>query len=115
MDNVHVGFESIIDITKFSVRLSFADMEKLPEKLQAIDKIEIEKMQKNLSKVWRRYFYSGLKMFTPIVQGYLDERRESTKNAPILSQPPPLTDYNPAEEDAFATIIEWLYSRIDDA
>jgi hypothetical protein len=36
----------------------------------------------------------------------LAERRNATEAAPLLSQPPPVTDYDPAEDDALSTLIQ---------
>jgi hypothetical protein len=53
-DNVHVSFESIIDVTQFSIRVPQADLEKLPEVLQAVPQARREEMQRALTRVWQR-------------------------------------------------------------
>ncbi|KAL4856598.1 hypothetical protein ACK3TF_003049 [Chlorella vulgaris] len=44
------------------------------------------------------------------VRQLLEERRNKTNAAPLLSQPPPATDYNPGEDDALSTLMQWLPS-----
>lgn len=114
MDDVHVSFESIIDVSKFSLRYSFNEMAELPEKLLAIKRERIEEMQQNIAKVWRRFFYSGIRVYQPFIKTWLKERKKrwEAESLPLLSQPAPEFEYDPAEDDAFATIIQWLYSKM---
>jgi hypothetical protein len=53
-DNVHVSFESIIDVAQFSIRIPQADLEKLPDILQAVPQARREEMQQALTRVWQR-------------------------------------------------------------
>ncbi|KAI3425325.1 hypothetical protein D9Q98_009089 [Chlorella vulgaris] len=63
MDNVHVSFESIIDVTQFSIRVPQADLEKLPEILQAVPQARREEMQRALTRVWQRFTYSSYRPY----------------------------------------------------
>jgi regulator of protease activity HflC (stomatin/prohibitin superfamily) len=57
-DNVHVSFESIIDLSEFSLRIPQADAEKLPDILQAVLQARREEMQRALGRVatkWARH------------------------------------------------------------
>ena len=62
----------------------------------------------------RRHLWSGFRPYTAQVKQLLAERREETSKAEVKSAPPSLTDYDPAQDDAFATILQYLYSRLDD-
>lgn len=53
-DNVHVSFESIVDLSKFTVRVPEADAEKLPDILLAIPAERREEMQRALGRLWQK-------------------------------------------------------------
>jgi Exostosin family len=55
MDDVHVSFKSIIDISLFTLRITFDDIERIPEMLLAVPDMEIDEKQLAIAKVWRRY------------------------------------------------------------
>ena len=114
MDDVHVSFESIIDTSLFSLRITFADIERIPELLLAVPVMEIEEKQHALAKVWRRYFYSGLRSYNSTVTRVLAENRQKqdSEGREGLSLPPPERDYDPSQDDAFQTILQWLQSRM---
>lgn len=57
--------------------------------------------------------YSGLRSNAAVVRRYLRENAKRAAGAPPpLSQPAPEGDYDPEQDDAFATIVQWLYGRI---
>jgi hypothetical protein len=103
IDDVHVGFESIIDVSLFALRIKFEDIERIPEILLAVEIEEIEKKQLAIRKVWRRYFYSGLKSYNVTVTRKLVENNVGREDL-----------YDPCQDDAFETIVQWLGSRIID-
>jgi hypothetical protein len=112
MDDVLVSFENIMDISMFSLRLTFKDLERIPEILLAVPQSEIEAKQRALGKVWRRFFYSGLKSYNVTVTNILEENAAKVQPTE-LSLPSSETIFDPSEDDAFATIIQWLHSRIE--
>lgn len=86
MDDVLGDFETILRIEEFSLRVSFADMSKLPEILQAVPKKDIDRMQNNIQRIWNRYVYNFHNKFA---------------------------DYGPnVTDDAFSTIIQWLHAKL---
>jgi hypothetical protein len=112
MDDVHVSFESIIDVSLFSLRITFDDIERIPELLLAVPPEEIEEKQIAISKVWRRYFYSGIKSYNATVTRSLADHRENADGKENLSLPLPEKNYDPSQDDAFQTILQWLQSRM---
>lgn len=86
MDDVLGDFETVLRIEDFSLRVSFEDMAKLPDILLAVSQDDIKRMQSNLQNVWSRYIYNFQNSFS---------------------------NYGPnVTNDAFMTIIQWLYSKI---
>jgi len=116
MDDIHVSFESIIDISLFSLRITFNDIERIPELLLAVPNVEIEEKQLAIAKVWRRFFYSGIKSYNTTVGRVLADnelrRKDARERQKDLSLPPPESGYDPSQDDAFQTILQWLQSRI---
>lgn len=55
MDNVSVPFEHLLDTAAFSMRVPSADVEKLPEILEAVPQSRREEMQRSLARVWQRW------------------------------------------------------------
>lgn len=87
MDDVLVSFQTIIDVDAFSFRVPVKDMGNLPEILKSVPQDDIARMQGNLAKIWNRFTYNF--------------RNEYSNLGPNVT------------DDAFATIMQWLYSRID--
>lgn len=54
----------------------------------------------------RRHIWTGYRPYGQQVRAMLAERRNATAAAPLLSQPPPETDYDPAEDDALSTLMQ---------
>jgi hypothetical protein len=52
---VHVSFESIVDLSRFTVRVPEADAEKLPDILLAIPRQQREEMQRALGRLWQKW------------------------------------------------------------
>ena len=53
-DEVHLGFESILDFDTFAIRILQKDMKRVPQILKAIKPEEIEAKQKVLAMLWRK-------------------------------------------------------------
>ena len=83
MDNVTVTFESAIDVKKFSLRIDFKDMEKLPEILDAALP-DVPELQQNIQQIWPRFRWDYERFWTG----------------------------NGDDKAAMATLIQWLYSRL---
>jgi hypothetical protein len=56
-DEVDVSFESLFDVSEFSLRIAQKDMEQIPEILNAVSKEEIQKLQQGVAKMMVRYSY----------------------------------------------------------
>lgn len=111
MDDVHVGFESIMEVAKFSVRLAFSDIDAVPEKLLAISSQNIAAKQAALRDVMPRYFYSGYRPYRKNIARMLDMHRGAVAPAALSLGDDGLI-HAAAAEDAFGTILQWLNSRI---
>jgi len=59
-DNVTQAFEEILPYAKFSVRVSEADIPRLPEILRNITQSQVQQMRKELSCVWKRLTWSSV-------------------------------------------------------
>ncbi|KAG2488211.1 hypothetical protein HYH03_013205 [Edaphochlamys debaryana] len=113
MDQVQAIFESILDVASISIRIPEAEISKIPEILKAVPADKIAKMQEGISRTWQRFRYIKLKMIIEdarkVLAGHVSANDGSApKNlgaAYSVSK----------QDDAFATIMQWLYSRIPDA
>ncbi|PNW76519.1 hypothetical protein CHLRE_11g467660v5 [Chlamydomonas reinhardtii] len=129
MDRTHAVFESILDIDGFSLRISEAALdEHLPALLKAIAPEQIERMQRRLALVWHRYAYAhgplvntALRSATQRSLGIKEDDPEDLRERmkELHTQVPPEHPYQPVHNfpvhtDAFATIMQWLHSRIKD-
>ncbi|KAG2444185.1 hypothetical protein HYH02_009123 [Chlamydomonas schloesseri] len=139
IDNVHVVFESILEIDSFAVRIPEADVGHILEVLQAIPERKIRSKQAHLGHVFHRYRYAAL----PGLENNL--RQLMSANEAAAAAPPspagerggtnsvtgrevnPATQHpgfdihlprpfkgDPVVDDAFSTIMQWLHSRIPD-
>jgi hypothetical protein len=99
MDEVHAVFESILDWDAFGVRIRQRSVEALPQVLMSIPEDRILRMQRALSRMWHRFAYVA----HPILKNMVVEQAASRHRT------------WPFEDDAFGTIMQWLYSRIDAA
>ncbi|KAL4427668.1 hypothetical protein ABPG75_001757 [Micractinium tetrahymenae] len=113
IDNVDVSFESILDLTAFTVRIPQADAEKLPEILLAIPEERRLEMQRNLAKVWSRFTYSSYRPYAQRIRQLQQENGAGAAGAPQLSLPPTVPDLDPDADDAFGTVMAWLYGRLE--
>ncbi|EFJ49814.1 acetylglucosaminyltransferase [Volvox carteri f. nagariensis] len=125
VDNTHVLFESIIDVDSFSLRISEAALnEYLPHLLTAISPDQIARMQRRLSLVWHRFAYGHGPLVHAAMRG-IAQRNLRVQDDIKLQMPeghkevPPEHPYQPVHNfpvynDAFATVLQWLHSRIPD-
>ena len=120
-DNVDVSFESILDLSAFTIRIPQADCERLPDILAAVPESRRLEMQRNLANVWQRFTYSSYRPFAKLFREEQARNAASAATAPAaaagdaepLSLPATVPDLDPTADDAFSTIMQWLHSRID--
>ncbi|KAG2424765.1 hypothetical protein HXX76_014189 [Chlamydomonas incerta] len=110
MDQVQVVFESILDVPNFSVRVAQKDMKEVINILKAVPADRIKAMQANLAKVWMRYRWLGVKMADKdareVVSGHAAQNGGAVR-------PNPGAQFGAVrEDDAFSTLMQWLYARI---
>jgi hypothetical protein len=110
-DGVHVSFESVLDVRRFSLRVAQADVSRLPKILiaAASDRAKLVGMQRAIARVASRFFYSSTLAYRPEVEALVARRGEVAPDDRRSAWPA-----RPWEDDAFATIIQWLHSRIPD-
>lgn len=53
-DNVHVVFESILDIDQFAIRVAESQIAQLPHILLSVPEDKIFRMQRRMARVWHR-------------------------------------------------------------
>ncbi|PSC76758.1 exostosin-like glycosyltransferase [Micractinium conductrix] len=120
-DGVHMAFEDILDYPAFSLCIAQADMEKVPEVLQAVSPERVLELQQGLAKVWRRFTYTGLKGYHTAHAGFRVRHRDaraaagnSSQEAGVPRTPvsPLVEDYDATQQDGLETLYSWLYSRI---
>lgn len=121
-DEVHVSFESIIDLTTFTVRIAQADAEKLPEILLAIPHEQRQEMRAAMARVWQRFTYSSYRPYARRFREIQQQHAVAAKAAAAgqaagqaaepLSLPDTVPDLDPEADDAFGTVMAWLHSRI---
>ncbi|KAK9805381.1 hypothetical protein WJX73_008851 [Symbiochloris irregularis] len=112
MDDVDPIFATAVDWHSFSVRVPEAQMDQLDSILLAIPPERIEQLQLGLSQVWQRFMYRDYSLFASALnqtrhvykEDYMTGLREDA------SLPNTVTGLQ-QEDDAFATIIQWLYSK----
>ncbi|GAX75784.1 hypothetical protein CEUSTIGMA_g3227.t1 [Chlamydomonas eustigma] len=110
MDNVQVPFESILNVEAFTVRILQKDIPHMMEILGGIPEERVEEMQRNVHKVWHRFRYMGLKMIETEVDTIL--KRNAINAGGTLPKNEGVEKADSAVDDAFSTIIQWLYWRI---
>lgn len=83
------------------------------ERAQAVSADKIAEMQANIAKVWQRYRYNGLTMMRASSRSIL-EGNKMNHHGGMMPLTPGVQFANTDEDDAFATIVQWLHSRIPD-
>ncbi|KAJ9511254.1 hypothetical protein QJQ45_017152, partial [Haematococcus lacustris] len=131
MDRVHAVFETILNVDQFAVHITEAQMAQLPTILLSIPDDKWQRMQRRITRIWHRYAYAtGPLQGSGIVKVWKQGSQAARENhlasvdewqlkdrpaftPPTLAKagPRPMTQW-PFEDDAFHTIMQWLYSRI---
>ncbi|GIL54494.1 hypothetical protein Vafri_10025 [Volvox africanus] len=118
MDEVHAVFESVLDWESFSIRIREDDavLTAVPELLMSISPERLAKMQRNLARVWHRFAYTAGPILRKTVEYTVKlntEKLPAGVEGPVPQDSPyhPVTSF-PYKDDAFHTIIQWLYQRI---
>ncbi|GFR49988.1 hypothetical protein Agub_g12134 [Astrephomene gubernaculifera] len=110
MDDVQVVFESIIDVEQFSVRILQRDIPNVVDILKRIPPTTVKTMQEKLHKVWHRFRFLGLRMARAEARKLLEAHQERAGGSAPRH---PGAEYSiHAQDDAFDTLMQWLYSRI---
>ncbi|PSC72923.1 exostosin-like glycosyltransferase [Micractinium conductrix] len=112
MDDVEVAFETVLDLSDVMLRVPQSDLEQLPAILSGVPEERREEMRARLARVWHRYSYSSYPPYAKQLRE-LQEGHAAARDAPPLSQPATVPGLDPRQDDAFETVMAWLYSRID--
>ncbi|KAG2501891.1 hypothetical protein HYH03_000389 [Edaphochlamys debaryana] len=118
MDEVHGVYESILDYASFSIRIRESALEAVPDILNAVTPAQLAKMQRHLAKVWHRFTYTTGRVMKEAVKRVMLDNLDAghSPNAPrgqVRSDHPFQRHTSfPFEDDAFGTIMQWLYHRI---
>ena len=89
-------------------------MDKLPQLLQQVTAGAIKHMQTSLSHVWRRFLYSNYAFFPEgLARHKSHEDWQPDLQAAQWPHPSPPASYHGeyTSDDAFSTIVHWLYYR----
>ncbi|PNH07164.1 hypothetical protein TSOC_006410 [Tetrabaena socialis] len=123
MDGVHAVFESILDWDAFSLRIRESALEAVPQILEAVTPERLARMQRQLARVWHRCVPEWFAYTShPLLRARIDERYriQGGRLAGSGIQVPPEHPFRPLprfpswNDDAFGTIMQWLYHRIAD-
>ena len=88
-----------------------ADLAQLPQILLAVSDAQLAAMQRALATVWHRFMWSSIPIFSDIIQDAYSNNRNAPGNvSEALLAPRAFRD--PAEDDAFATIMQWLAAKL---
>ncbi|KAL6779053.1 hypothetical protein ACKKBF_B18965 [Auxenochlorella protothecoides x Auxenochlorella symbiontica] len=114
MDNVKPTLSNIIDEADVSIRVGFDEVGRLPEILKAVPQKEIERLQRNIGRFWRRFAYTSHRMY----QKRLRDIQERNLALPALDTDVTLLPeregmFDLEQSDVMQTIMEWLYGRMD--
>eukprot|EP00798_Chlamydomonas_sp_ICE-L_P015005 gene15005-21073_t len=122
MDGVHAVFESILDWKTFSIRIAEDQLAQLPEILLSVPNNVITKMQQNLRLAYVQHplLSKELRGIENTNRGQwegtysdegVDDGGDSSRRSQVKSPRARAKTY-PIEDDAFGTIMQWLYSKI---
>eukprot|EP00884_Botryococcus_braunii_P019032 jgi/Botrbrau1/5812/Bobra.0155s0034.1 len=122
MDHVDPVFNNVLDWDSFALRVQQRDMLKLPDILLAITDERVAELQAALRNVWARFSYASAPLFREKVAG-LQSLGEFTRKAqeravranvtiPDVSLSPGPHVGSIFEDDAFTTIMGFLYGRM---
>uniref|UniRef100_A0A7S0VHX0 EGF-like domain-containing protein n=1 Tax=Polytomella parva TaxID=51329 RepID=A0A7S0VHX0_9CHLO len=108
MDDVDVVFQSVLDFDRIGIRILEKDLDQVLERVQTTPSEKIQEMQDNIAAIWHRFRYNRPKM-------QLDETKRLTKRFHTKGRNILVPGLKMAEtqlDDAFDTIMQWLYTRI---
>lgn len=89
-----------------------ADVGRLPQLLKAVSHEEVRRKQRALSHVWRRFLYSDYPLFSPNLQQLSGQQAEARGHDAVRHALPGSFHGSYDQDDAFGTIMEWLYHRL---
>ncbi|KAL4856557.1 putative glycosyltransferase [Chlorella vulgaris] len=89
------------------VRIAHKDMDRVPKILRDFSEAEIARVQANVARVWRRHIWTGYRPYNKIIRQLLTERSNGSRTALVPSRSKQPADYNPAQDDALDTLIQW--------
>lgn len=91
------------------------DVSKLPKLLESISDEEILGKQQALGRIWHRFLYADYPFFLAGLRIHKEhEKWAADLNASLWQDPSPPKPYAGQyhKDDAFSTIVQWLYSRL---
>ena len=89
------------------------DVDQLSDILLAIPEQRVTQLQQGLSRVWQRFLYSTHKLFPASLERARAEFHDAWEGAGSFSSLPKTVSVLREDDDAFATILQWLHSRLD--
>ncbi|KAG2497881.1 hypothetical protein HYH03_004147 [Edaphochlamys debaryana] len=122
MDGVDPVWGSLLDWSAFSVRVQEQALQAVPQILEAIPPARLAAMQRALTKVWHRFAWgTGPVMADKLAHVFRHNAQNHPANVNAVGTSltyratpfVPRTSF-PREDDAFSTLMQWLYHRIDD-
>ncbi|GLI60030.1 hypothetical protein VaNZ11_002095 [Volvox africanus] len=125
MDGVRAVWEDQLEFERCSIRVGEQELEGLPQQLAVVPQRVVEDMQRRLRKVWHRYAYVSHPILAREMNDVLRQnvqtwRQQMEDNKQDLALVQRITDQLeqravfPAQDDAFHTVLQWLYWRIPD-
>ncbi|GAX76857.1 hypothetical protein CEUSTIGMA_g4303.t1 [Chlamydomonas eustigma] len=115
MDNVHTIFETMLDWDAFSIRVREFSVEDVPYILSSVTDDQIARMQRRLTLVWHRFAYTTGSLIQKAVKDTIDRNLNempSEKSTLPPHYPVQRVKEYPFQDDAFGTIMQWLYAKI---
>ena len=106
-----------VRLLKHAKPLPQKDVDRLPGILKEISPEDVRHMQVALSHVWRRVLYSGYPLFGQLLdtsKGH-PRHKQDLNQSQWLHPSPPASYHGPYEQDdAFGTIMQWLFWRLQE-
>eukprot|EP00891_Asterochloris_glomerata_P004390 jgi/Astpho2/4390/Aster-00009 len=96
-DDVDEVFASLLDWSTFSIRIAEANVELVPQTLLNVTAGQLLELQQNLGLVWHRFLWTSPAMIADHIRSYVPDRDRAES---II------------QDDAFSTLMQWLYSRM---
>lgn len=108
-DDVQLAFESLLNFTEFSLRISQKNVDKVPEILTAVPESQRLALQAGVRRVWRRYQYST---YIPYAKKAA-EIRDKWRRDNASTEGGETTDCDVMQHDAFETFLAFLNDKLD--